>query len=135
MTKQAILEYFKDINAAYNNCNMLDSLSGMIDELLKDRQQVVRCKDCTRRNTYDCAFHIGGGQPCEKDTEDEFFCGDGELKEVERMSKIEEVIKKIQEEDPVNHSPFEYGEWYDGWADAIKYVVSVLEEVKRGDGE
>ena len=33
MTKQTILEYFKDINEMYNNCNMLDLLSNSLDEL------------------------------------------------------------------------------------------------------
>ena len=32
MTKKEILEYFKDINAMYNNPNMFDSLSHMLDE-------------------------------------------------------------------------------------------------------
>ena len=38
MTKEKILEFFKDINSAYNNCNMLDSLSRMLDELPNGRQ-------------------------------------------------------------------------------------------------
>lgn len=38
MTKEKILEFFKDINSAYNNCNMLDILSNMLDELLKERK-------------------------------------------------------------------------------------------------
>ena len=36
MTKQEILEYFSDINHAYNDCGKLDSLSYMIDELFED---------------------------------------------------------------------------------------------------
>lgn len=38
MTKNDILEYFKDINYAYNNSNQLDTLSSMIDELLKEQE-------------------------------------------------------------------------------------------------
>lgn len=45
--------------------------------------------------------------------------------------KIEEIIETIKNEDPCKHSPFNYGEWYDGWKDAINYVVSVLENNKR----
>ena len=33
MTKQDILEYFKDINHAYNDCTRYDTLKRMIDEL------------------------------------------------------------------------------------------------------
>ena len=33
MTKQDILEYFKDINHAYNDCTKYDTLKRMIDEL------------------------------------------------------------------------------------------------------
>lgn len=33
MTKVEILEYFNDINEAYNNCNMHDTLKHMLDEL------------------------------------------------------------------------------------------------------
>lgn len=33
MTKQDILEYFKDINHAYNDCTRYDTLKHMLDEL------------------------------------------------------------------------------------------------------
>lgn len=33
MTKQDILEYFKDINHAYNDCTRYDTLKRMIDDL------------------------------------------------------------------------------------------------------
>lgn len=36
MTKQKILDYFDDINQAYNNCTKHDSLSNMIDDLIND---------------------------------------------------------------------------------------------------
>lgn len=39
MTKQEILDYFKEINYMYNNPNMYDSLSHMIDELLEEEHQ------------------------------------------------------------------------------------------------
>ena len=35
MTKQEILEYFKDINHAYNESTRLDDLSHMLDELIQ----------------------------------------------------------------------------------------------------
>ena len=44
ITKQEVLDYFKDINAMYNNPNMLDSLSNMIDELLKAKDINVPTK-------------------------------------------------------------------------------------------
>ena len=40
MTKQDILDYFKDINQAYNNCNMYDSLSSMLDKLLEQKCEI-----------------------------------------------------------------------------------------------
>lgn len=36
---------------------------------------------------------------------------------------IEEIKKK-----PDSFSPLEHEEWYDGWNEAIKYVVSILEK-------
>lgn len=50
MTKQEILDYFKDINFAYNNASMHDTLSSMLDKLLEDRPEVVPCSKCERRN-------------------------------------------------------------------------------------
>ena len=36
MSKQDILDYFSDINYAYNDSTRLDTLSRMLDELIKD---------------------------------------------------------------------------------------------------
>lgn len=43
MTKQDILEHFKDINAMYNECTRYDDLSRMLDELQEP------CKDAISR--------------------------------------------------------------------------------------
>jgi hypothetical protein len=43
MTKNEILEYFKDINHAYNDCTRYDTLKSMINELQEP------CGDCIRR--------------------------------------------------------------------------------------
>ena len=40
MSKAEILEYFNDINVAYNNCGMHDSLSNMLAEF----EQEIRAK-------------------------------------------------------------------------------------------
>ena len=40
MTKEKILEFFKDIDSAYNNCNMLESLSRMLDELTEGQRWI-----------------------------------------------------------------------------------------------
>ena len=48
MTKQDILDYFSDINQAYNDSSRLDSLSNMIDEMLETAQ--------TKENKYDMAI-------------------------------------------------------------------------------
>jgi hypothetical protein len=46
MTKEKILDYFNEINLMYNNGAMHDFLSRTLDELLEDRPEIVRCKDC-----------------------------------------------------------------------------------------
>lgn len=43
MTREEILEYFKDINYAYNDCTRYDTLKRMIDELQEP------CNDCISR--------------------------------------------------------------------------------------
>lgn len=100
MTKQEILEYFKDINFMYNDSTRLDALSMMIDELLKEqdscencavaienRQPIVRCKDCTHRNNslycpiallYEIVMKI---KVFDFKVSDDWFCADGERKE------------------------------------------------------
>ncbi len=40
MTKQEILEEFSGINYAYNNASMYETLSLMLDELLKEQEDV-----------------------------------------------------------------------------------------------
>ena len=52
----------------------------VIDELPIIRQpEIVRCKNCDRRGTYDCPIYVGGygdhGSP------DDWFCADGKRKE------------------------------------------------------
>ena len=55
MTKEDILDYFKDLNDMYNNPNMLDDLSHMLDKLLeeqqkeKERNPVIVCPHCGKR--------------------------------------------------------------------------------------
>lgn len=41
MTKEIILDQFRDINEAYNNSAMLDNLSGMIDKLLETQREEI----------------------------------------------------------------------------------------------
>ena len=41
MTKQDILEYFKDINHAYNDCTKYDTLKRMLDELQEPCGDVI----------------------------------------------------------------------------------------------
>ena len=44
--------------------------------LLEGQPQIVRCKDCKRRGTYDCPVYVGGdGMYSEPD---DWFCADGE---------------------------------------------------------
>ena len=41
MTKQEILNVFRDINFAYNDSSKYETLSGLIDELLKEPEAVA----------------------------------------------------------------------------------------------
>ncbi len=45
MTKQDILNYFDDINEAYNNCNKYDDLSRMLDELVETQPRWIPCSE------------------------------------------------------------------------------------------
>ena len=75
MTKQEILDYFSLIDFAYNESGRLESLSRMIDELLKEQPQIVRCKDCKFWYKDECS-HLcainGDLRPAN------WFCADGE---------------------------------------------------------
>ena len=48
----------------------------MIDK--EEQPDIVRCKECIRRGTYDCPVHIGGHDG--DDEPDDWFCADGERK-------------------------------------------------------
>lgn len=48
----------------------------MAEELLKEQPEIVRCKDCKERGTYQCPIYIGGDGVCGRP--DEWFCADGE---------------------------------------------------------
>lgn len=89
MTKKEILEYFSDINTAYNNAMSHDNLSGMLDELIgEDRQEIIRCRDCkhamltTKGEVKYCQFWQGdedgsyGGDPLYLGGD--FFCAGAE---------------------------------------------------------
>ena len=43
---------------------------------------------------------------------------------------IKKIIEEVQNK-PDNYSPLEHAEYYDGWKDAIEYVVSILEKYKN----
>lgn len=45
MTKQDVLNYFDDINEAYNNCNKHDNLSRMLDELVETQPRWIPCSE------------------------------------------------------------------------------------------
>ena len=52
MTKQGILDHFKDINEAYNDCTRFDSLSRMIDELLESKVPQLMTLEEIRKADY-----------------------------------------------------------------------------------
>ena len=45
-----------------------------------DMVEVVRCRDCKRRGTYNCPVYVGGDGLCSEP--DDWFCADGERQEV-----------------------------------------------------
>lgn len=49
MTKEYILEVFKNINLMYNNPNMYDSLERMLDELIEEIKEKTKWIPCTER--------------------------------------------------------------------------------------
>ena len=82
MTKKEILDYFSLIDFAYNESGRFESLSRMLDELLKEQEAVVRCKDCKYRFVDGdnvrfnmCLLNHNKVQP------DGWFCADGERKD------------------------------------------------------
>ena len=102
MIKQEILDYFKDINYAYNDCGRLESLSYMLDKLIEDYEkqlelqhdalrvssdmisylfhklnEIVCCKDCKHWGEYACHITSLTGQKSQSD----WFCADGERRE------------------------------------------------------
>lgn len=97
MTKQEILEYFKDINEAYNDSSRHDSLKRMLDELLKEHEtaiiykcpncrtwvsaeNVVRCKDCRNYNGFSCE-NMKNERMIGMIVADDWFCADGKRKD------------------------------------------------------
>lgn len=80
MTKHDILNYFRGINHAYNDSTRFNTLSHMIDELLEEHPDIVRCQDCKysehiggqgyRCYIWDCLVNHGNG-----------FCNYGERKD------------------------------------------------------
>lgn len=84
MTKKEILDYFSDLNFAYNNAMSHDNLSGMLDELIgEDRQEIVQCKDCKHscgrgRGVYCQFIYCGKTGAFHKE---DWFCAYGERRD------------------------------------------------------
>ena len=51
----------------------------MENELADSPKELVRCKDCKRRGSYDCPVYVGGDEMCSEP--DDWYCADGERKE------------------------------------------------------
>ena len=67
---QPVSVYFPDTMQKKGTC-----------ELLKEQPQIVRCKDCKRRGTYNCPVYVGGDGMCSEP--DDWFCANGERREYE----------------------------------------------------
>ena len=87
MTKSEILDYFKDINLAYNDCTRLDMLSSMLDELLKEQPKIVRCKDCKHlfdgEHEFNCCDVLMDKARwiTTLNVDPDWYCADGEAKQ------------------------------------------------------
>ena len=66
MTKQKILDQFRDINFAYNDCTKLDTLSAMLDELLESAQtaRVMTLEEVKTQEPIEPIKHLSTGQIC-----------------------------------------------------------------------
>lgn len=47
--------------------------------LLKAKPEIVRCRECIRRGTYDCPVYVGGD--ADHGSPDDWFCASGERDE------------------------------------------------------
>ena len=59
------------------NGNIIKHQCGLYVEE-SDVVEVIRCKDCKHRGTYDCPVYVGGDGMCSEP--DDWFCADGERK-------------------------------------------------------
>ena len=48
----------------------------LLADMLKSQPQIVRCKDCKRRGSYQCPIHVESAGMCTEP--DDWFCADGE---------------------------------------------------------
>lgn len=87
MTKQEILDKFNDIDFVYNDSSKHETLSRMLDELLKEQEAVIRCKDCINcvkepNGELYCDILAVGYEPLgSKKVRKDWFCADGKYKE------------------------------------------------------
>lgn len=76
MTKQEILEEFKDIDFVYNNSSKHETLSSMLDELLKEQEigHWVALENCSNAGVYcsECRTKIFDHYPIKKKLS--YFC-------------------------------------------------------------
>ena len=71
MIKEEILNYFKDIDAMYNDSSRHETLSKMLDELLKEQEAVVHPEpSCEMTYITDCCCDLCGVQLIREDN----FC-------------------------------------------------------------
>ena len=76
MTKQEILDEFSDINYVYNNSSKHDTLSWMLDELLKEQEPVKAVADGEDYRCNNCGTVIGwpGWEPGGVEEVKDKFC-------------------------------------------------------------
>lgn len=76
MTKQEILDEFKDIDFVYNNSSKHETLSSMLDELLKEQEigHWIALENCSNSGVYcsECHTKIFDHYPIKKKLS--YFC-------------------------------------------------------------
>lgn len=70
-----VMELIKELQEEIENLKQI--LQSVMEGVwLVKAQELVRCKDCKHRGTYDCPVYVGGDGMCSEP--DEWYCAGGE---------------------------------------------------------
>lgn len=107
MSKEEILDYFRHINAVYNDCSMHDSLSNMLDEFEQEiygkgynQGTIDRAEEITmaRKQGYTKAIDEFAKKLSQTIKENYFFAGEFKRWTLQTVDDIAEELKEGVEE-------------------------------------